>query len=56
MVCKGERTTDLLEHLIYIGQNCSVQVPVLVHDEAILESALRHLKDGIFDRVELALN
>jgi hypothetical protein len=53
---KGVHTADLLEHLVHITQDRSVQVPVLVHYEAILEAALRHLKDGVFDRIELALD
>lgn len=33
-----------------------MQVSVLVHDETVLESSLRHLKYGVLDGVEFALN
>lgn len=52
----GRHTTDLLEHLIYIAENRSVQVSVLVHDETVLESSLRHLKYSVLDGIEFALN
>lgn len=52
----GRHTTDLLEHLIYIAKDRSVQVSVLVHDETVLESSLRHLKYSVLDGIEFALN
>lgn len=56
LVWKEGHTTNLLEHLIDVSQDRSVQVPVLVHGKAVLESALCHLEDGVFDSIELALN
>jgi hypothetical protein len=46
----------LLEHLIDVCEDSAVQVPVVVHGEAVSEAALRHLNDGILDGVELALD
>lgn len=40
---------DLLEHLVDVGQADTVEVPVLVHGEQVLEAALLHDKDRIFD-------
>jgi hypothetical protein len=51
-----EHTTNLLEHLVHVGQDCSVQVPVLINGEAVLEPALCHLENGVFDGIKLALN
>lgn len=56
MVRTRLHTTNLLEHLIHVGKDRSVQVPILVHNEAILESALCHFEDGVLDSIELALN
>lgn len=47
---------NLLEHLIDVGENGAVQIPVIVHGKAVSEAALRHLNDGVLDGVELALD
>lgn len=56
VLCKGTRDTYLLKHLVDVCQNGAVQVTVLVSRKAIPEASLRHLKDGVLDSVELALD
>lgn len=47
---------DLLKHLVDVSENCPMQVPVLVRGKAVPEASLSHLEDGVFDRIELALD
>lgn len=48
--------TDLLEHLVHVGQRGTVEVAVLVHGEQVGEAALGHLEDGILDGNEFVLD
>jgi len=49
-------TGNLLEHLVDIGKNSSVEVSVLVALEAVHEGASGHFLYSVLDGFELALN
>lgn len=49
-------STYLLEHLVDVTKDGSMQVPILVPFEAITETALLHLEHGVLDGHELVLH
>lgn len=51
-----EHTGDLLEHLIDVGQNNTVEVAVRAHSEQVFERTLGHLQDGGLDLGKLGLD
>lgn len=53
---QSQLTRDLLEHLIDVSQNRSMQIPILVELETVLEPSLCHLEHGVFDSSEFGLD
>lgn len=56
LLCNEVDTIDLLEHLVAVGENRSVQMPILIAGEEILEASARHDGDRFLNGLELKLD